>query len=164
MLNPNVGFLSIDFPGHGYSSRIPQGAYYHYTCYLLTIKSIMNFLKWPKISLMGHSLGGIISYVYTMVYTKEVDFVICLDGAKPMIPNDKLLLLSKQLTKFLKYDQHAVSPIEPPSYKLEDIVKKVCQPNKNSILPQFAHYVLERNIAPSQLHKGEELENFFCSM
>lgn len=155
LLNPNVGFLAVDFPGHGYSSRIPQGICYHYSTYILTIKAILNHFQWPRISLMGHSLGGIISYVFTMLYSKDVDFVICIDGAKPMIPKDKISLLAWQLSTFPKYDQQASSLVEGPSYTMEELVQKVCKPNNKSVLPENAKYILERNVTPSKLHNGK---------
>lgn len=156
MLNQNVGFLSVDFPGHGYSSRLPLGIYYHYSTYILTIKSIINYFKWSKISLMGHSLGGIISYVYTMLYTKEVDFLVCLDGAKPMIPLNKNVYLGKNLELFFKYNSQAAdSDSEPPSYTMEELIHKICQPNNKSVSPESAKYIIERNIAPSKLHAGK---------
>lgn len=157
MLNRNLGFLSVDFPGHGFSSRLPLGIFYNFSSYILTIKSISDYFKWPKISLMGHSLGGIISYIYTMLYTKEVDFLVCLDGAKPMIPLDKKGILGRNLASFFKYNNQAVNTnSEPPSYTMEEIVQKICLPNNKSVSPENAKYIIERNIAPSKLHKGTD--------
>lgn len=159
-----MGFLAVDFPGHGYSSKLAPGMFYQYTIYQLTISSIAKYFNWPKISLMGHSLGGVMSYVYAMVYPQDVDFLICLDGAKPMVDNNKVEMLGRRLLHFPKYDMHAASPNEPPSYSMEDIIAKISKPNKNSILPEYAKYIIERNIAPSKLHEGKHNKTYFIKL
>lgn len=153
----------MDFPGHGYSSKLPQGIYYQNVTYLLTMRCIMDYFKWPKITLMGHSLGGILCYIYTMLYTNEVDFLICLDGVKPMVETNKPKVWSKLLLKFLKHEKQTFISDDRPSHKLEDIVNKVSQSQNNSIKPEYAKYVLERNIAPSTLHEGKQCINSFCN-
>lgn len=80
-----MSFLAIDFPGHGLSSRIPSGLYCLYMDYIILVQYLYKYFQWSKISLMGHSMGGITSFVYTMLYPNNVDFLVCIDGAKPMI-------------------------------------------------------------------------------
>lgn len=155
MLNKDVGFLAVDFPGHGYSSRIGIGAYYSPFLYALTIRCIMDYFQWSKVSLMGHSLGGITSYTFTMIYPDEVDFVMCIDGAKPMIRLAQNVLAANGLKHFLKENTYASSSSEPPSYTIEEITKKICEPNRYSVLPEVARYLIERKIAPSRLHSGK---------
>lgn len=155
MLNKNVGFLTIDFPGHGYSSRIPSGLYYSFMLYVLTIRCIKDYFNWPKISLMGHSLGGITSYVFTNLYPEEVDFLICIDGAKPLVYGSRNLFIAESLKQFLKENAFLTNQNEPPSYTTEEIIKKTCVPNKNSISPEVAHHIIERKVAPSKLQPGK---------
>ncbi|XP_066139697.1 probable serine hydrolase isoform X1 [Euwallacea fornicatus] len=155
LLQKNIGFLAIDFPGHGYSSRLPLGIYYHFTTYLLTIQYIRKFFQWPKVSLMGHSLGGLSSYTYTMLYPQNIDFVICLDGAKPLIIKNRIGSMAKYIDKFLQNNERVSSDKEPPSYSVEEIKLKVHAPNKGSVNLEYTPYILERNIAPSKEHPGK---------
>lgn len=155
LLNRDVGFLTIDLPGHGYSSRLPLGAPYFNLMYQLTIQSVMDYFKWPKVSLMGHSLGGITSYVFAMIFTKKVDLLICFDGATPLVARDKLARLSKHYDLFGKYNLLASSTVEPPSYSLEEIIQKFCTATQQSVMPEYAKHILCRNIAPSQSHEGK---------
>lgn len=104
---------------------------------------------------MGHSMGGITSYLYTMIYPKNVDFLICLDGAKPMISEDNIPRISRNVTKFFRYEQFERDQNEPPSYTMEEIIQKVCVPNKNSVEATHAHHLIERNVAPSKLNPGK---------
>ncbi|XP_050310302.1 probable serine hydrolase [Anthonomus grandis grandis] len=155
LLNKEVGFLTIDLPGHGYSSRLPPGIYYHFTIYLSTLKFIIRYMGWDNVSLMGHSMGGITSYVYTMLYPQTVDFVACLDGAKPMSRPKVIANMAKSIDQFLKSNDYVSSGKEPPSYTLEEIKQKVHIPNKGSVALEYANCLIERNIAPSKLFPGK---------
>lgn len=155
MLNSNVGFLAIDLPGHGYSSWLPMGAVYNFRYYLATIKTIMVTLNWTKVSLMGHSMGGIMCFLFTIMFNKDVDFLICLDGLKPAINRNRLESFGRSISQYFKYHDQAVGHSEPPSYVIKDIIEKICAPNSNSVLPEYARNLFQRNIAPSKLNTGK---------
>lgn len=150
-----MGFLAVDFPGHGYSSHIPPGIYYHLTSYILTIEFIKRYLEWPKVSLMGHSLGGVTSYTYTMLYPQKVDFAICLDGAKPMVMKNRINVIPKFIDQFLQSHKYLESNQEPPSYSIEEIKQKVHAPNNKSVNLEYTPHIFERNIAPSKINPGK---------
>ncbi|ENN73370.1 hypothetical protein HUJ04_000184 [Dendroctonus ponderosae] len=148
-------FLTIDLPGHGFSSRLPPGVYYDFTAYILTLQYIAQHFQWPKLSLMGHSLGGITAYSYTMLYPQQVDFVLCLDGAKPLVQKNRSSLMAKNLQAFLRNNAYAMSAEEPPSYSLEEMKQRVHLPNRRSVAVEFAPYLLYRNIEPSRRSPGQ---------
>lgn len=166
MLNKNVGFLAIDLPGHGYSSRIPSGMMYHYTVYLLAMKTVAQSFNWPKVSLMGHSYGGLLSYVYSMYFPTDIDYLICLEGVKPMIVPNLQADMIRTYDSFFKYNDYLSDAIEPPSYTIEEMKILLSEPNDNSILPEYTTYIMERNIAPSKVHSGKIIYLFkfwyFC--
>ncbi|KAH1000145.1 hypothetical protein HUJ04_000072 [Dendroctonus ponderosae] len=134
-------FLAIDLPGHGFSSRLPPGVYYDYPAYIFTLQHIAQHFQWPKLSLMGHSLGGIIAYSYTMFYPQQVDFVVSMDGIKPLVHKDRISLMAKNLQAFLRGNEHAMSAEEPPSYTLEEMKQRVHLSNWRSeeIVAQAHH-------------------------
>lgn len=106
-------------------------------------------------------MGGMMSYLYTLLFPKDVDFVICMDGSKPVIPNNKNILMGKRLGSFLKYNNQAFSLNEPHLYTKEEIIAKVSGPSSDmSILPEYAKYLIKRNVSPSKLHQGKYLNNF----
>lgn len=155
MLNSDVSFLAIDFPGHGYSSQLPHGVFYNYIYYLLTVKYIKDSLKWSKVTLLGHSMGGLTSCLFTVFYRKEVDFLMCLDGFKPFVHTDILEQLAKNIMQFHKYHEFSLSSMEQKTYYLEEMVQKISIAHGNSINPEYANYILERNIAQSEQHPGK---------
>ncbi|ERL90600.1 hypothetical protein D910_07947, partial [Dendroctonus ponderosae] len=148
-------FLAIDLPGHGFSSRLPPGVYYDYPAYIFTLQHIAQHFQWPKLSLMGHSLGGIIAYSYTMFYPQQVDFVVSMDGIKPLVHKDRISLMAKNLQAFLRGNEHAMSAEEPPSYTLEEMKQRVHLSNWRSVALEFAPYLLYRNIEPSRRSPGK---------
>ncbi|CAH2003465.1 unnamed protein product [Acanthoscelides obtectus] len=155
MLDKNVGFLAIDLPGHGLSSRLPPGMYYSSSCYLITLNYIRDFLQWDNISFIGHSLGALIAYTYCMMHQDRVDFLICLDGSKPLVTENFIKHMAMLLDKFLEYNKFAFSLEEPPSYTIDEIKQKIAKPNDNSVDLEYAHCLMERSIAPSKLHPGK---------
>lgn len=154
-LNKNIGYLCIDLPGHGYSSRLPPGMFYHVTNYLILVHYLVKYFEWSKVSLMGHSLGGITSYLYSMVYPQNVDFVVCIDAAKPMIRKNQNVHMADTIDKFLTYEKFARDNTEPPSYTIDEIKQKISEPNQNSVMLKYTHFLMERNIAPSKQYPGK---------
>ncbi|KAK4876434.1 hypothetical protein RN001_012856 [Aquatica leii] len=56
-LPSDLGILALDFPGHGLSSQLPKGSFYHSIDSVTLYKRIFKYFNWDKVSLMGHSLG-----------------------------------------------------------------------------------------------------------
>ncbi|KAJ3655473.1 hypothetical protein Zmor_014604 [Zophobas morio] len=150
LLKDDVGIVAIDLPGHGYSSRLPPGMFYNNMNYPIIIQHIANYLEWPKISLMGHSLGAISSFIYTIIFPENVDFLICIDGVKPLYMKNNGPRMALGIQELLKYDELGRSKEEPPSYPLEVIKKRMAALNTQSISIDHCHHILNRNIAPSK--------------
>ncbi|CAG9763314.1 unnamed protein product [Ceutorhynchus assimilis] len=152
LLNKEVGFLAIDLPGHGYSSRLPPGQYYNLTVYLLTIRYVTNYFQWPKTSILSHSKGSTIAYIYANMFPHLVDFLAILDAI--MLP-DRVEPMIKPYEKFVQYNEYAFSDNEPPRYTLDEIRQKAHKPHGNSVDLDKADYLMRRDIAPSKTHPGK---------
>lgn len=150
LLNKDVSFLTIDLPGHGYSSRLPPGMYYNNLNAPILIKHLQNYFKWDKVSLMGHSLGAIMCNFFNMFFPKEVDLLIALDGFKPLHKRNNAIRMSEGIDELLKYDELARSDKEPPSYTLENIKKAIVVQSEGSINFEFADIPFRRSLAPSK--------------
>lgn len=83
MLPKNLSFLAIDLPGHGFSYRQPFGVGYNTIDILLLLNVIMQEYKWSKISLIGHSMGAVMSFLFSSAFPDRVNFVIAIDALKP---------------------------------------------------------------------------------
>ncbi|XP_030079132.1 serine hydrolase-like protein [Drosophila hydei] len=162
LLPDYLGVLCIDLPGHGCSSRLPPGMHYSTMEYVLIIARVMKEYKWPKVSLMGHSLGGVLSYIYTALAPHRVDLVIALDILVPPFETPYALsYIGYSLDKHLVEDERAEedSIHEPPSYTLAQLRTVLSKGSKNSVAPELAQHLLYRSVAKSQLYP----ERFYFS-
>ncbi|XP_026477131.1 probable serine hydrolase [Ctenocephalides felis] len=74
LLPKHVSLLSIDFPGHGLSSRIPDGLMYSTFELPVVLYRIQQHFGWDKISLLGHSMGSIIVFMYCCTFPEKATF------------------------------------------------------------------------------------------
>lgn len=122
LLPSDISLLAIDLPGHGCSSHFPRGTPYHALDFVLTMRRIANNYKWDKISLLGHSYGGVISFIYSALYPEHVEHYISIDSMKP-ISIDPVRRLSKhaeRLNQFLHLD--SLGSESRPSYTYDEAV------------------------------------------
>ncbi|KAB0794439.1 hypothetical protein PPYR_11278 [Photinus pyralis] len=149
-LPPEVSVLAVDFPGHGLSTPLPPGIFYHSIDSVITLRRIVKYFEWEKVSLLGHSLGAILCYVYSTMYCDTVDFLICIEGLKPLVfEQNKLQRMIQNAENFLRYDEIMVQNKEPPCYTFDEMEKILHEASKKSINVDKCRYILERNVAPS---------------
>ncbi|XP_022917627.2 probable serine hydrolase [Onthophagus taurus] len=153
LLPPHIPVLALDFFGHGFSSQIPPGMFYHDIDHCITIKRVKEYFGWEKISLMGHSMGGIATFLYSALFPNDVDIAICIDRLYPLLTNKKDTI-SKSIEEFIKYDSLNTKGDEPPSYTFDEMVKRTHIGSKSSIDVEVAKFILYRNITPSKKHPG----------
>ncbi|XP_018326123.1 probable serine hydrolase [Agrilus planipennis] len=147
-----VPFLTIDLPGHGLSSQIPSGLFYNGFDLVILLRRIMNYFNWSKLSLMGHSLGGITSYLYATTFPNMVDFVICFDTATPMTEiGGHVNCTPEIIDKFLFYDEANCSNKEPPSYPYENLEKILHKGSGESVDLDKCKYLIARNVKQSKV-------------
>ncbi|XP_049824089.1 probable serine hydrolase isoform X3 [Aethina tumida] len=149
LLTKDVGVLAIDLPGHGYSSKLPAGMFYDNMNYPILIRYIMKYFGWPTVSLMGHSLGAISCYTFAMMYNKDIDFLVLIDGLKPLEQPNSQKQMASVVEQFLKYDKLSRDQSEPPTYPLEVLKEMLSKTLDNSIDIEYAELLLRRNIQPS---------------
>ena len=77
-------FFFLDIPGHGFSSHLPSGFSYHYLEGLQYIRRVANYFQLEKFNLMGHSMGGGMSFMYTVTHPEQVQKLVMLDAIKPI--------------------------------------------------------------------------------
>lgn len=154
LLPKHIGFLAIDLPGHGLSSRIPDGSLYYNFDYVILIRMICKKYKWDKISLLGHSLGGVMSFLYAATHPEDIDMFIAIDGFKPntSTPSETLDALSKDIESALVADERNRSKSEPPSYTIDELIERAHLGSRRSIAKETAHHIIVRGVARSKLN------------
>ncbi|XP_062553002.1 probable serine hydrolase [Armigeres subalbatus] len=153
----HMSFLALDFAGHGLSSRIPDGMTYHTQDNIYMLKMVMQHYQWKKISLMGHSMGSIVGFVFSSIFPDMVDLYIGLDALKPHIPDPHEIgpRLQKRIPQMLVADIRNRHKSEPPSYTYEDLVSRLHQGTHKSVSKEAAPYLLNRNIQKSSVNPNK---------
>jgi pimeloyl-ACP methyl ester carboxylesterase len=80
--------LAPDLRGHGDSDRVGPGGYYHFADYVADVASLVDLLASPRVSLVGHSMGGSVASYYTGTCPERVYRLALLEGLGP--PEDTL--------------------------------------------------------------------------
>jgi len=75
--------VAMDMAGHGHSGHRAPGAGYQLWDYALDALMATQELGWERFSLLGHSLGGIISVLIAGAIPERVERVALIDGLVP---------------------------------------------------------------------------------
>lgn len=156
LLPPHVGILCIDLPGHGRSSKYPIGATYHAIDYVEIIARVAKEYGWKKVSLMGHSMGAIVAFVYTALYPNMVDLLIQIDLVKSVnyTVNKHINKIFVQAERsLLENDRLENSSLtEPPSFLYQQLEDVLHQGSGKSVKKENCQYLLDRSIEKSQMY------------
>lgn len=71
--------IAIDLPGHGLSSKLPQGVPYTPKLFLTAVRRVVKYFELEKFIFMTHSYGGLIGLLYSTVFQTDVTALVQLD-------------------------------------------------------------------------------------
>lgn len=112
----------------------------------IVIRRIQQYFGWKKMSLMGHSMGAFVSFVYATSFPQCVNFLICFDFLKPLIYENMVENRGSKIDKFLEYDKLLEVGKEPPSYTMEELKIRYYEGTAGSVDLDHAQYILKRNV------------------
>ncbi|GGK05763.1 alpha/beta fold hydrolase [Pseudomonas matsuisoli] len=100
---PGLRIVALDLAGHGLSGHRPKGCGYHLIDYVQDTLDAAAVLGWERFSLLGHSLGAIVSVLLTSSFPERVERLALVDGGLPLVgePEDGPARLRKALTRRL---------------------------------------------------------------
>jgi len=78
-----VRIVALDLPGHGLSDHRPPGAGYNIWDYAYDILQTAEQFGWQRFSLLGHSLGGIVSVLLAGAMAERIERLALIDGLIP---------------------------------------------------------------------------------
>jgi len=76
--------IAPDCRGHGDSGWVGAGGYYHFPDYLRDLECLLESLDVERISLIGHSMGGTISFLYAGTFPEKVRKLVLVEGIGPI--------------------------------------------------------------------------------
>lgn len=149
LLPSDVSMLAIDFPGHGKSSHYPKGQFYYLFWDGLTVlRRIVKYYKWNKISIIGHSMGGAVGFLYAASFPDDVEKLISLDIVSPTVKSTESVvnITGVSIDRFLKYE--SLTDAAMPCYTKEEMVDLVVDGYQGGITRESAEILMIRGMSP----------------
>ncbi len=75
--------VAPDWRGHGDSDRVGPGGYYYFADYLADLHGLLPQITRGRVSLVGHSMGGVVASYYAGTYPTAVSRLAMLEGLGP---------------------------------------------------------------------------------
>ena len=76
--------VAPDCRGHGDSDWVGAGGYYHFPDYVHDLDCVIDSLGVASINLIGHSMGGSISFLYAGTFSQRVRKLVLIEGIGPL--------------------------------------------------------------------------------
>lgn len=153
LLPPTAAVLCLDLPGHGFSTHYPQGMqYYLFWDGIQLIRRIVKHFKWSNITLLGHSMGGALSFTYAAGFPKDVDRIIQIDIVSPAVREPKIMVhtTGSDVEKFLAYENLTEDQI--PCYEYELMIDLVHDAYRGALSRENCKVMMRRGMSPAQSH------------
>jgi len=141
-------FLAVDMMGHGLSSHFPAVGQYHFMDFVVLLRRIADHFQWTKLSLIGHSFGSTVAYVYSALFPDDVEAFVSIDCVRSLIMVDE----EEELLERTRYALDRSLAIEkrlafdPPSYTYEELRDLVHIGSRKSASPASCDILLERGV------------------
>lgn len=110
-----------------------------------------------NVSLIGHSMGSIIAFLFSSVFPEKVKMAVGIDTLKPLnwIAEKSPESIRNQVELFLKYDKFNRHSEEPPVSSYEELAEKWIRATNGSITKETVDYILQRNTRKSLKSPGK---------
>jgi pimeloyl-ACP methyl ester carboxylesterase len=83
-VGPSLWIIAPDCRGHGDSGWIGAGGYYHFPDYVFDLDCVIAALGVSRFKLVGHSMGGTISFLYAGTFPSRVTQLALIEGIGPV--------------------------------------------------------------------------------
>lgn len=82
-LLPGLRIVALDFAGHGHSDHRPAGGSYAVWDYAYDVLQVAEQFGWQRFSLLGHSMGAIVSVLLAAAMPERIERLALIDGLIP---------------------------------------------------------------------------------
>lgn len=99
--------VALDLRGHGRSSHLPPGVWYHYVDYFDDLRATLDYFGWARAEFLGHSLGGTLASLFAAIHPERVDGLLLVEALGPLTvePIDTLAQLRRGLDERAAFAQ-----------------------------------------------------------
>jgi len=114
--------IAVDLPGHGKSSHISEGSFYHFIDGVAIIYSIIKHLKLDKPKVIAHSMGAAMTLLTAGTFPKLFDKIVVIENLGPFsrVADENPQYTKTAIESLLKISKQKRQPSFPI---LEDLIK-----------------------------------------
>jgi pimeloyl-ACP methyl ester carboxylesterase len=135
-------WLALDFAGHGESDHRSPDAHYHHTDYVFDLYSLIRSQNWAEVTLLGHSMGGIVSSALAACMPEPIRQLLCIEAMGPL-QEEEVSTVSQMQGAFTSRCQVYDKTVKQPR-DWESLVK--AKQKAGGLNEQHAGVLLERNV------------------
>jgi pimeloyl-ACP methyl ester carboxylesterase len=135
--------VALDLHGHGRSSHLSAGTWYHYVDYFDEIRATLDHFGWQRIDLLGHSLGGTLASLFAALYPERTGDLLLVEALGPLATRaeDSLAQLRRSL------DQRAAFSARRPLRVFPDLDGAIAaRMTANDLSEPAARALVERGV------------------
>lgn len=99
--------VALDLRGHGRSSHLPPGVWYHYVDYFDDLRATLDHFGWSRAEFLGHSLGGTLASLFAAIHPERIEQLLLVEALGPLTvePVDTLAQLRRGLDERAAFAQ-----------------------------------------------------------
>ena len=115
---------------------------------LIIVRRIVKHYNWKKITILGHSLGGTVGFMYAATFADDIEKLICIDIASPAVRSVPYFVNQTGgiVDKFLLYDELDEGTV--PTYTHGEMMKIMLNAYKDSLTEESCEIMLRRGAVP----------------
>jgi len=135
-------FIAIDLPGHGYSDH--KVGHYNFIEWVEDLYQIIKTQHWGPVSIVGHSMGAMISSIFAATFPELVNRLILIEGLGAISAEAEQTV--SQLRKGIesRYNYNQSGSCNTNTLTLEKVVKARCF--VSDLTEQNAVFICRRNL------------------
>jgi pimeloyl-ACP methyl ester carboxylesterase len=108
----------------------------------------VKYYGWKKVTILGHSLGGSIGFLYAAAFPEDTEKLICIDIASPAVRPATYFVqhTGRAVDQFLFYEN--MNEANVPSYTHDDMMKLMLEAYKGALTKESSEIMLKRGALP----------------
>lgn len=88
LINNDIRFITVDWPGHGHSGHRHSGHYYLLD-YVQDLYDFIEALQLDTVDILAHSLGGSIATLFAGAFPHKVDHLLLIESLGPLTQTEE---------------------------------------------------------------------------
>jgi pimeloyl-ACP methyl ester carboxylesterase len=137
--------VALDLAGHGHSDHRPVGAGYTLADYVFDVLRVAEQLGWSRFSLLGHSLGAIVSVLLAGSLPDRVTRLALIDGLVPLTSEAQS---AAQRMGMAMQAQLALASKSKPVYEDQDRAVRARMKGALAVSRDAAELLAQRGLMP----------------